>query len=62
MKMKEYLIVYREQGQMGWDKRKTIPYKAGNMQEAKDAFEIMTAKPTLYKRTLLKIYELVYEP
>ena len=46
---------------MGWDKRKYLPYKAGSVEAVKDAFEIMTAKPSLYKRTLLKIYEMVYE-
>ena len=60
--MKEYLILYREQGQMGWDKRKYLSYKAESVEDVKEWFERASAKPSLYKLTLLKIYEMVYEP
>lgn len=63
--MKKYKVMYREQGQMGWDKRKTMTIKAESpmsIDAIKDTFNHYASQPSLYKYTLLSIYELVYEP
>lgn len=63
--MKKYKVMYREQGQMGWDKRKTMTIKAESpmsIDALKDMFNYYASQPSQYRYTLLGIYELVYEP
>ena len=57
--MKEYIIVYREQGQMGWDKRRYGSVKANSEEEARAAFEKWADRPSQYRRTLIKLAEVI---
>lgn len=63
--MKKYKVMYREQGQMGWNKRKTMTIKTEcpmSIDAIKDTFNYYASLPSQYRYTLLSIYELVYEP
>jgi len=54
--MNKYIVVYRQQGQMGWDKQKRGSVKANSAEEAKEIFENWAKKPSQYRHTLIKIY------
>ena len=64
--MKKYKVVYSEQmfyedgSPRGNKRRRKVTCTAPNLQRVKDAFVSYTT--SLYKRELLQIYELVYEP